>query len=416
MQAVPTSSRKRGAHLRDADNPWSSSRGAGSRPTTRRRTARLDSRWKRRDTIDENFFRHPARSPSSNIQDALQAVARTVGLNSAEAESIANRLPSYFVHALNEQWRERPEDYKCLKEAFDTPFTKAGAAEQAWQSYAALLQKQVDEPMFVEAFSLRQVYVPLRAYYLRRGQRKKKIRAARRERLTQAHRLNLERNWRRGSLRRRGRRGANHQRGPGSGKSSLRRMLSAKLAEQNARRVLFVPLHLLELSDDLEEAVRKFIATLTATSRTLDPKRTPYPLSSSSTASTNSPCRANRRRTRAQFVREVLRKIDNSTSRSNRLKVCNHGARKPYNPTPPISKGQSKSFTSSRFRLEDIKDYHDTQNLLGKDQRQQWWRTTEELAVTSTKACGGVRQRLLSEITSQPLLTIWSPSVHPRRS
>ncbi|HYY96714.1 MAG TPA: hypothetical protein VE713_19575 [Pyrinomonadaceae bacterium] len=53
------------------------------------------------------------------------------GLNEAEATSIVNRMPSYFVHALNEQWRTRTEDYKRLKEAFNTPFTNASASDQA---------------------------------------------------------------------------------------------------------------------------------------------------------------------------------------------------------------------------------------------------------------------------------------------
>ncbi len=154
---------------RDADNPMVILSKRGLPPDDPEAvTARLDLSLEQSEiTIDENFFRSPRALPVlEQFKTPFRQWLELFNLNSAEAESIANRLPSYFVHALNEQWRERPEDYKCLKEAFDTPFTKAGAAEQAWQSYAALLQKQVDEPMFVEAFSLRQVYVPLRAYYL----------------------------------------------------------------------------------------------------------------------------------------------------------------------------------------------------------------------------------------------------------
>ncbi|MDT5293663.1 MAG: hypothetical protein QOJ76_543, partial [Acidobacteriota bacterium] len=80
-------------------------------------------------SIDENFFRRPRTlQVLERFKTPFKQWLELFGLSGAEATSIVNRLPSYFVHALNEQWRTRPEDYRCLKEAFDTPFTNAGAA------------------------------------------------------------------------------------------------------------------------------------------------------------------------------------------------------------------------------------------------------------------------------------------------
>jgi hypothetical protein len=113
--------------------------------------------------IDERFFEHPRDlSVLADIQQVFAGWLREFGLREADANSITALLPSSFVYALQNQWRARPDDYKPLKEAFNTPFTRASGREHAWFRYSAWLQKQVDEQMFDEAFSLRQVYIPLR--------------------------------------------------------------------------------------------------------------------------------------------------------------------------------------------------------------------------------------------------------------
>ncbi len=68
-----------------------------------------------------------------------------------EAQKISDRLPAYFVFALNDQWVKHSQDYLALKEVLDTPFTQATKREQGWLRYRAWLQKRVEEPMFLEA-------------------------------------------------------------------------------------------------------------------------------------------------------------------------------------------------------------------------------------------------------------------------
>ena len=48
---------------------------------------------------------------------------------------------------------------------FNTPVSEAAEKENSWRRYGAWLQKQIDEPMFAEAFGLSQVYIQPRAYY-----------------------------------------------------------------------------------------------------------------------------------------------------------------------------------------------------------------------------------------------------------
>ena len=66
---------------------------------------------------------------------------------------------------LHEEWKKNSAKYLCLTEELDTPFTQASQREHTWRRYSTWLQKQVEEPMFLEAFGLKQIYVPLCAYY-----------------------------------------------------------------------------------------------------------------------------------------------------------------------------------------------------------------------------------------------------------
>ncbi len=378
-------------------------------------TARLDLSLEESElVIDENFFLRPRMLPVlEHFKKPFHEWLELFGLNPSEATSIVNRLPSYFVHALNEQWRERTGDYLCLKEAFDTPFTKAGASEQAWQSYAALLRKQVDEPMFVEAFSLRQVYVPLRAYYVERDATDKETRFDPRMAETQNAKrvvIMLEGEldaWL----------AANDVKdavriisgGPGSGKSSFTKMLAAKLAARNNRRVLFIPLHLLRLSDDLEEAVADFIRYAAPNlANPLAPEQHAEPSLVIFDGLDELAMQGKLAAELAQqFVREVRDKVERLNLRGTRLKVLISGRELAVQSnTADFKRPKQILHVLPYFVAEPSrKEYTDAQSLLQKDQRRQWWKNYGEVSGHNYE---GLPQELnrgeLSEVTSQPLL------------
>lgn len=365
--------------------------------------------------IDENFFLRPRTLPIlEEFKTPFKQWLEMFDLNEAEATSIVNRLPSYFVHALNEQWRTRAEDYKCLKESFDTPFTKAGAAEQAWQSYAALLQKQVDEPMFVEAFSLKQVYVPLRAYFFERGAAEKEARFDPRAAEAQdAKRIVVDLETELGAWLA-SNDAADAVRiisgGPGSGKSSFTKMLAARLAEQNGRRVLFVPLHLLELSDDLEESVGKFIRYVdSALTNPLTPDERAEPFLVIFDGLDELAMQGRVAAELAQqFVREVREKVDRlNYPRGSRLKVLISGRELAVQSNASDFKKPGQIFHVLPYFIpeNEREEYTDARNLLEQDQRQQWW---SNYGKVSGRGYDGMPEELnrdeLLEITSQPLL------------
>lgn len=388
-------------------------------------TSRLDLSLEQSEmTIDENFFLRPRTLPVlEQFKTPFKQWLALFDLNDAEADSIANRLPSYFVHALNEQWRTRPEDYKCLKDAFDTPFTKAGAAEQAWQSYAALLQKQVDEPMFIEAFSLRQVYVPLRAYFFEKGAAEREARFDPRAAETgDSKRVVVELEtemeaWLASDD------AADAVRiisgVPGSGKSSFTKMLAARLAGRNGRRVLFVPLHLLELSADLEESVGKFIRYV---DRDLtnplapDERAEPFLVIFDGLDELAMQGRVAAELAQ-QLVGEVLRKTDRLNIRGSRLKVLISGRELAVQSNASDFKRPKQILHVLPYFVpeNERKGYTDSRNLLGQDQRQQWW---SNYGKVSGRGYEGMPEELnreeLEEITSQPLLNYLVALSHTR--
>ena len=226
--------------------------------------------------LGSDFFEKPGKLKVLDaVKEAFDEWLKVYGANEAQARAITSRLNSYFVFALNEEWREHAQTYEPLKEALHTPFAQASEREQGWLRYKAWLQKQVDERMFDEAFGLRQVYIQPRAYYERKikgepdelgGGREYGERA--RERLVVRLEEALD-EW----LNRADRNDAIRviSGGPGSGKSSFTKMFAAKHAAENAIPILFVPLHHFELGDDLVDAVGRFVQD--------DPYLTQNPLS-----------------------------------------------------------------------------------------------------------------------------------------
>ncbi|NQZ11190.1 MAG: RelA/SpoT domain-containing protein, partial [Algicola sp.] len=116
--------------------------------------------------IDVDFFNRPQGFVFlDTFKPYLKSWLIQRSLNDAQAEVISERLADKFALMLHNQWLEKPDDYACIKSSLDTPFTRATLARRLWLQYNAWLNEQVNERMFHEAFSLKQIYVKPRAYY-----------------------------------------------------------------------------------------------------------------------------------------------------------------------------------------------------------------------------------------------------------
>jgi hypothetical protein len=86
-------------------------------------------------------------------------------LENNRATTIANRLPSFFVLGLHEEWAAQSVDYESLVPYFDTPLTSAIESEFAWQRYHISLYLKIYKSEIREYGGIAPVYVRPRAYW-----------------------------------------------------------------------------------------------------------------------------------------------------------------------------------------------------------------------------------------------------------
>jgi uncharacterized protein YjbI with pentapeptide repeats len=365
-------------------------------------------------SIDREFFTHPGKAAVVGlVQPSFISWLVAAGVFEADARAISQRLPIYFAAALHQEWGDRPKDYGALKEKLDTPFTQANDRAQAWARYGVWLQKQVEEPMFLEAFSLKQVFVPLRAYYHRKivepGERELDERLEGKKK-TERIVVDLESeltDWLLQAKKDDAIRLISG--GPGSGKSSLTKMFAARLAEEGNIPTLFVPLHHFEPSDDLIEAVGRFVKLDGFLN--FNPLETDY--------------REERlliifdgldelamqgkvgEKTAVDFVREVQRKVDRINQQKAYVQVLIGGRELVVqaNEVAFRQEGQILHVLPYLVTENGRQQYVDSEQLLGQDQRQLWW---EYYGKASGNGFMGLPPQLdqgnLDEITAQPLL------------
>jgi len=367
--------------------------------------------------IDRKFLDRPSELPViADVQSLLQQWLEGCGITKATASAIAERVPTYFVYALNQEWRRNAKSYRPLVESLDTPFTKAGDREWAWTAYSALLQRRVQEGVFDEPFSLSQIFVPLNAYYLEdtpRGDSADEMgRPDRRRRRVVISLQNELEQWLQWTDQQDSIRVISG--GPGSGKSCFARILAARLAQSGNPKVLFVPLHLIDPSKDLVDEVGRFVRDEGALLQNpLDPE-SPEPrlliifdgldeLASQGKAAAE---------TARAFVREIDRTVERRNSQGVRLRVLISGRELVVQESESEFRRPRQILTLLPYLVarqpaheRQGEEYSDPEKLLEHDLRQQWWK---KYGALTGKGYKGLPEELsrndLAEITAQPLL------------
>jgi uncharacterized protein YjbI with pentapeptide repeats len=375
-------------------------------------------------SLDQKFLDRPGDLPIvKSFRGLLSDWLKELRIEESAADAIAGRLPSYFVYALNQEWRRNSASYGPLLEALNTPFTKAGDREWAWAQYSALLERRIQEPVFDEPFSLSQIFVPLNAYYLKERPRDEReptsLRDEKQKRRQVVIALQKELAiWVDGADPHDAIRVISG--GPGSGKSSFARVFAARIAQSTSKtHVLFVPLHLIDASKDLVEEVGRFVRDEgVLLSNPLDPE-SPDPkllmifdgldeLASQGKAAAEAA---------RGFVREVEKTVERRNQQAVKLRVLLSGRelvvqenesefRRPrqiLNLLPyftPLTAEYENDVV-----IQDGIEHEDPAKLLQRDARQEWWKN---YGVLTGKDFDGLPKDLdrqdLAEITAQPLL------------
>nr|WP_242072178.1 pentapeptide repeat-containing protein [Nostoc sp. FACHB-110] len=364
--------------------------------------------------IDQDFFNNPKDLPIlATINSAFGNWLQYFSLTTVQAQTISDRLPTYFIFALHQEWAEHPDKYACLKAEVDTPFTQANEQERSWLRYAAWLQKQIAEPIFDETFGLEKVYIPLRAYYKvpikpqkdsyssRQSQESEKF-----EQVVVNLKTELEA-WLTKAAPQDAMRVISG--GPGSGKSSFAKIFAAEQAAKAEIQVLFIPLHRFEVEDNLVNAVGEFVKANGFLQHNPlednDKSRLLIIFDGLDELAMQGKLGAE---VAKQFIQKVERKLDNSNQHETRLQVLITGRELVVQAnTNQFDKcPQEILHILPYFIPENERDkYQDQNKLLDVDQRQFWW---QKYSQAKNKQYNGLpvalNQGKLIEITAQPLL------------
>ncbi|KQT41703.1 MULTISPECIES: pentapeptide repeat-containing protein [unclassified Methylophilus] len=363
--------------------------------------------------INKVFFDKPDKDPIVNIiKKSFVDWLLQLEVDSPSANAIADRLPSYFANALNEEWVNHQQTYNLLINKLNTPFTQANARAQGWSNYSSWLCKQIDQPLFLEVFSLNQVYVPLRAFYLSKQIQKNNdsdfdINSSEKN---VRHVVDLETEinlWIQKSDKDDAIRLISG--GPGSGKSSFAKVLAASLARAGKIPTLFISLHHLNHDNDLLDAIEKFVQQdgfLTVNPILGDQKEDRIIIIFDGLDELSMQGKVGER-VAQDFVREVQRKTDRLNQQKLTAQVIITGRELVIQANESSFRkiGQILHVLPYWTPTHEQENYSDPNNFLELDQRNEWWRKYGNATGVSYY---GLPIELdiddLVEITTQPLL------------
>lgn len=357
-------------------------------------------------SINTGFFSHPAQLPFiDNAKPILREFLQLFHFADYETDNLLNRLNSYFVFSLVREWRANSQYYKELTEKLNTPFDGAASQESEWLAYSQRLMKQVDEPVFNETFGLKDIYIPLRACYtLKKENKLPEKEVAPEEQARQVVRIDdyllawLDNGKKDDAIRL-------VSGGPGYGKSSLLKMLAARLVERG-KRVLFIPLHRFEVKSDLTEGVSSFLKT----SRyfTDNPLDTAQELIIIFDGLDELAMQGELLADVAQkFLREVERKITTYNHEQAFLKIIISGRDVIVQQNKSEFRKPEQILQLLPYQLNEYSKYSlkGEESVIEEDQRHLWWKTYGQLKQKDYKGLPPALQNDdLDEITAQPLL------------
>ncbi|WP_174436268.1 pentapeptide repeat-containing protein [Azospirillum brasilense] len=368
-------------------------------------------------SLTPDFFRDPSKSEVIKlVKPSFIGWLLALGVPSARAESMADRLKTYFPVALDREWRSNPKFYEEILGATVSPFSGAAEREIGWSRYRIHLLRHIDEPVFGESFSLGQVYVAPNAYITEKNKKKNSpdddeflLEAGKDEKTSKKVISVVDelRSW----VKSRDKDFAVRviSGGPGSGKSSLAKILSCLLSNEDGQRVLLVPLHLIDVKADFVSAIGDFIShDGFLKDNPADPKED-YDNAVIILDGLDELEMQGRaaQEVSQQFVREVVRYVDRANNHACKIQIIISGRELAVQASESDLRKPGQIINLLPYYTLEIHRsvYEDPENLLAVDQRKIWWKKYGKLI---GKEFQGPPQELtvgeIGEVTSQPLL------------
>lgn len=362
--------------------------------------------------INEAFFAHPDKAEFLSLL-ALDAQRwlNLLGVPDHDSLNIVDRVPTVFAISLHDEWRSRADYYNEIIDEASSPFAGAATFATEWTRYQSYLMSSVDEKVFDESFGLRQIYVPLRAYFHDKKQSRRRItrygdsEVSIDEPVRKVHWLRDEISaWIKEADKDFALRAITG--GPGSGKSSCARMIAADLAAQG-QKVLFVPLHQVDLDTGLTRSLVDFFKeTGHFLSSPFDGNSSTLLLILDGLDEIQMQGKAAQDSALA-FVDEVNRFVDRRNSTKCNVLCLITGRDLAIQSAEGVLRreGQVLHLLPYFIDKEEHYLYEDANKLVELDQRIGWWNTYYSLSGRSQiEMPEALKRGELNEVTSQPLL------------
>ena len=364
--------------------------------------------------IDRHFFERPnSTALVDTLRPDVEPWLMAIGLRQRDTQNLLVRLPSVIVRALHDEWRSNASYYREVFETVSSPFVGAAIMEQEWARYQAFLISIGEEGVFDESFGLRQIYVSPRCFYfskVKHGNNKQGFIPATRQSeepikvlrwaLTEVESW-INRGDREFAL-------LTVAGGPGSGKSSLAKLVASNLALAG-KRVLFVPLHQVDLELGISRAISEYFiqaSHFTSDPLSLDVDETTIMILDGLDEIQMQGRAA--QESAQSFIGDLIRYIDRRNTHACKLMCLITGRDLAVQSAEGALKleGQVLHLASYKVSDDETASYDDRDNIVAIDQRDEWWRVYGEL--TGQDFSSGMPETLkvgeLNEVTSQPLL------------
>lgn len=373
-------------------------------------------------SINSDLFNTPKNLPLlEELKPHLVKWLMALGMSEAQSIAFHLRLKSRFPLSLHMTWVKNPTEYGCIEDALNSPFVKASKYERCWMQYRIWLDEQTKTRMFSEAFSLSQVYVPLRAYFNEKDKdTENKINDGNGNKVIR-HVVDLHSEleyWVRNFDPERAIRIVSG--GPGSGKSSFGKMFAAFLSKNIADvPILFIPLHQFDPSDDLTSAVEKYVRDdrfLTGSPLDVNEgqERLLIIFDGLDELSMQGKAAAE---TANFFIDEVIAKINKYNGQHLKRQVLITGRDLAIQSTENKLRGEKQVLHVLPYYIseDDASYYNDPDSLLEVDQRDIWWRNYGQAkGITYPSMPEQLKTDRLYPITREPLLNYLVALSHER--
>lgn len=365
--------------------------------------------------IDSSFFSNPRNAKTSiDVAKQIESWIKIQGFDATNAKTTSMRFLSYVSAALHDEWASKNAEYQAIRTAIDTPFTQANEMDFGWLHYATHISKQIDDPVFTDIFSLRQIYIPLRGYFLASERSALDSRNTSDEDQPAKRKVTVDLlehvlQWIKDEVRSDPIRLISG--GPGSGKSSFAKILAAEIHENLNLKVLFIPMHHFDHHGDLMDSIGKFLQNqgfLPKNPLDVDQGEGRIIVIFDGLDELSLQGKLGERAA-FDFLREVIRKAEQLNHSKLRVQFCITGREVVIQSSETLFRREGQTIHVLPYYIpkneRSRNAYIDEKKLLARDQRDEWWRKYGTLL---NQEFDGMPKELgkgkLNEVTAQPLL------------